>query len=121
MEPLLFPQANVQTGSLEERLERGELLTFTPCPFALPEGKDRDCLFDQRLQANKKNISYNPETDAVTGFAGQNGEQESRLASILKGFALKAQDWLKKTLPGYARAWHLDRASFRPEEEATRK
>jgi hypothetical protein len=122
MEPLLFPQHTKNQGeTLEQRLERGELITFSPCPFALPTEKERACLFDQRLQANKKNISYNPQTDTVTGFAGTNGDQEKQLTSILKTFALSAQTWLKKTLPGYARAWRFDRASFRPEEEATRK
>ena len=124
METLLFPQTNIAEnlgGSLEERLERGELVTFSPCPFALPVGEERRFLFNQRLHSSKKNITYGPETDSVTGFAYQSDEQEDRLTSIMKTFALKAQDWLKKTLPSYARAWRLDRASFRPEEEATRK
>jgi hypothetical protein len=120
MDALPFPQAKRSPGdSLEVRLERGELITLSPCPFPLPTGQERNYLFDQRLQANKKNISYNPETGAVTGFAGKDGEQE--LTAILKSFAHSAQSWLKKTLPGYARSWRLDRASFRPEEEATRK
>jgi hypothetical protein len=111
----------INGSGLEERLERGELLTFHPGPFALPEGKDLAFLFNQRLHSSKKNISFNPETDDLTGFAYHSDEQEDRLALIMRTFALHARNWLSSVLPRYALDWQLDRASFRPEEEATRK
>src|SRR5262249_14036682 len=83
--------------------------------------KERAFLLEQRLHSSKKNISYNPETEAVTGFAYQSDEQEDRLTDIMKAFAAGAQDWLSALLPRYAASWRLDRASLRPEEEATRK
>jgi hypothetical protein len=107
--------------NLEERLERGELITFAPCPIALPEGPERDFLFAQQLHSAKKNISYNPETEFVTGFAYHADEQEDRLTAIMKAFSSNVQDWLGKLLPRYARGLKPDRASYRPEEEATRK
>jgi hypothetical protein len=123
MKPFLGPRTDIfgSVGGFAERLEHGELLTFSPCLFALPEGEDRVFLFDQRLHSSKKNISFSPDTDAVTGFAYQSDEQEDRLTSIMKTFALEAQAWLRTLLPNYARDWRLDRASYRPEEEATRK
>src|SRR5947209_15014533 len=112
----------VETGrGLEERLERGELITFSPCAFGLPEGNDRLFLFEQKLHSSKKNISFDPETEELTGFAYHSDEQEDRLARIMKAFAIEAQSWLSSLLPHYARHWRLDRASYRPEEEATRK
>jgi hypothetical protein len=123
MESVLGFQSDVTRGTscVEERLERGELLTFSPCPFALPEGKDRAFLFSQELHSSKKNISFDPVTEDLTGFAYNSDEQEDRLISIMRTFATAAQQWLGSLLPRYARDWHVDRATYRPEEEATRK
>lgn len=123
MKPILGLQSLTLglTGSLEERLERGELITFSPCPFALPQGTEHTFLCEQRLGATKKNINYDPETETVTGFAYESDEQEDRLTALMKDYAQAALTWLGKMLPRYARAWRPDRASFRPEEEATRK
>jgi hypothetical protein len=108
-------------GSLAERLERGELVTFAPCPIALPGGEERDFLLSQQLHSSRKNISFNPETEIVTGFAYHSDEQEDRLTAVMKTFSLDAQTWLHNLLPRYTRGLQPDRASFRPEEEATRK
>lgn len=109
-------------GSLEQRLERGDLLTFEPCPFALPTGDDLAFLLDQRLRSSvHKNISYNPESDTVAGFLQASPEQAERLRALLARFTAGAADWLATLLPRYAAHWQPDRASFRPEEEAIRK
>src|SRR5438128_2361571 len=73
---------------IEERLERGEVVTFNPCPFILPDESDRTFLLQQHLHAAKKNISYNPQAEAVTGFDYRSDEQEDRLTAILKAFSL---------------------------------
>jgi hypothetical protein len=87
----------------------------------LPIGTERAFLFEQELHSSKKNISYDPETEELTGFAYHSDEQEDRLHGIMKAFARQARDWLRTVLPRYVPAWRPDRASFRPEEEATRK
>lgn len=111
----------LRCNSLEERLERGEVLTFTPCPFPLPEGDDLAFLLAQRLKsAYHKNISYNPMTDGAAGFLVESAAQAERLRSMLRGFALSASGWLTELLPRYAAGWQRDRVSFRPEEEAIR-
>ena len=43
------------------------------------------------------------------------------MRSLLKNFAQTATSWLSNALPRYARHWQLDRVSYRPEEEATRR
>ncbi len=96
----LTASRSVTSGDgLAERLERGELVTFSPAPFDLPKDKDRQFLFEQRLDASKKNISYNPETESLAGFDRTSAEQESRLAVLIKSFAIAAQSWLAPCCP----------------------
>src|SRR5439155_16682698 len=48
-----------ETPSLEERLERGDLVHFPLCPFPLPDESQRTFLFEQTLASSvHKNISY---------------------------------------------------------------
>ena len=122
MDSLLHPETQASTDSpLQERLERGELLVFAPCPFGLPEGDDRSFLHQQQLQSSKKNISFNPEAKTVAGHKHHSDQQTARLTRLLGSFAARAQAWLGQLFPAYARSWRLDRVSFRPEEEATRR
>ena len=108
-------------ANLEHRLERGDIVVFETCPFSLPTGDDLAFLFQQRLQGGSKNISYNPSTHAVSGFTRQSAEQEARLQSLLRAFSAGATAWLSALAPRYAAQWQPDRASWRPEEEATRR
>ena len=108
--------------SFAHRLERGELLTFAPCPFPLPAGDDLTFLFNQKLRGPlSKNISYDPRRGRVSGFAVQSAEATHRLGGLIAGFAEHALRWLASVLPGYAPLWEMDRATFRPDEEATRR
>src|SRR5215472_14601218 len=109
-------------SSLEERLERGAIEYFPVCPFPLPDGEDRMFLLEQRLASRAhKNISYDPNTGRAGGFTKTSAAQAERLRILLATFAQRATGWLARTLPRYARTWRLDRVSFRPEEEATRR
>jgi hypothetical protein len=109
------------TDGLAERLERGELIPFDPCPFPLPENDARSFLLQQRLKNSyHKNISYNPGNDLLTGAFLDSAEQTERIHAVMRQFSQTAQDWLARLLPRYAKHWHPDRASFRPEEEAIR-
>ena len=107
---------------LEERLERGEVITFEPCPFALPGGDDLTFLLQQQLNGSvHKNISFNPANGMVSGFVEHSPETPANLRRVLGSFSQQATGWLSRLLPGYAAAWQPDRASLRPEEEATRR
>jgi hypothetical protein len=109
------------TLPLDERLERGEVVYLPTCPFALPVGDDLHFLFRQTLGGRRhKNIGYDPHTNKASGFRWQGDEQAARLTHALANFADTAAGWLSKALPRYAGGWRRDRASFRPEEEATR-
>jgi hypothetical protein len=117
---IAWPQA--AAPSLEERLERGEVIHYPVCPFPIPEGDDRRFLLDQRLGSKAhKNISYDPQTGKAAGYLRRSPDQAERLRTLLATFAENATTWLGKTLPRYASSWERDRVSFRPEEEATRR
>jgi hypothetical protein len=108
--------------NLAERLERGELIYYSVCPFPLAAGDDERFLCHQRLASRAhKNISYDPHTGKAAGFEWRSAQQAERLRRLLASFSSQATTWLSAALLGYARAWQLDRVSFRPEEEATRR
>jgi hypothetical protein len=115
------PSGPASDASLAERLERGEVILYSVCPFSLPQGEDRDFLCRQALRGKShKNIIFDPATGKVGGFRKESRIQKERLRRLLTTFSRQATDWLATILPGYARTWKLDRVSFRPEEEATR-
>src|SRR5262245_58535515 len=87
---------------LAERLERGELIAFSPCPFALPDGSARTFLFDQQLESSKKNISYHPRSRALAGVLRRSAEQSTRLCDLLADFSTDATAWLTRLLPQYS-------------------
>jgi hypothetical protein len=108
--------------SPEELLERGELLYYPTAPFPLPQGADRNFLLHQRLAPlGHKNISYDPATGRVNGFVRAHPSRGERLRGILADFSREVSAWLAGALPRYASGWAADRATFRPEEEATRR
>lgn len=115
--------AHPVTGhELAERLERGEVVHYPVSPFPLPAEDDRRFLCEQRLASRAhKNISYDPHTGTAAGFLHRSSEQAERLRRLLAAWSCTATSWLAGVLPRYTRHWELDRVSFRPEEEATRK
>jgi hypothetical protein len=108
--------------TLAERLERGDVIHYPVCPFPLPEGSDRQFLLDQQLGSRAhKNISYDPVQGKASGFRNQFPHQSARVRDLLAAFSRSTTLWLAGVLPEYAARWQLDRVSFRPEEEATRR
>ena len=106
----------------EERLERGEVLYFPTAPFHLPAGDDHAFLLRQQLGGPvHKNISYDPATGRAGGLARCGTEDAERLRGLFASFSRTTTEWLARALPRYAAGWQLDRISYRPEEEATRR
>lgn len=107
---------------MEERLERGEVIYFPTAPFPVPAGEDHAFLLQQQLGGPvHKNISYDPATGRVGGYARRAAEEAERLRELFASFSRTTTEWLARTLPRYCAAWDLDRISYRPEEEATRR
>jgi hypothetical protein len=107
-----------QDGSLAGRLEEGEVVHFSSCPFTLPTDQDRELLYQQRLHGLHKSIVWNPSTGRAAGISGQAPE---RVREVLRLFGDAAATWLATALPGYGRTWKRDLVSYHPEEEATRQ
>jgi hypothetical protein len=104
----------------EERLERGEVLFFPACPFALPRGDDLDFLLRQRLRGRRhKKMALDPLTGRTSGFPRAEADA-ARLTDLLGSFGQQAASWLGGLLPRHAAAWQRDRVSLDPEEAATR-
>ncbi len=102
-------------------LEEGNILFFPRTPFEVPAG-DRAFLLTQRQvgAGYHKNIAYRPERDRVTGFVKQDAGGADRLRHVLRDYSRRVSGFAATLLPTYARAWRLDFASFRPQEEAGR-
>ncbi len=116
------PLEDCSSNALAERLERGGVLFYPTAPFALPHGTNLEFLIQQELGSlAHKNISYNPANGKVGGFVRRGAAQVEQLRQIFAHFSAAATDWLGRVLPRYRRGWQLDRASFRPQEEATRR
>src|SRR5277367_407435 len=103
--------------STEERLETGELFSFDPCPFPIPDDDDRRFLGEQRLHRAKE-IAYDPRRDRLSGFVMSDGAP--RLRRILADASTDAVRWLREHLPRYANDLVPLKTCLHPEEEATR-
>ena len=103
-------------------LEVGNILLFPRTPFELPEA-DRTFLLTQRQvgAGYHKNIAYRPQSDRVTGFVKRGGGDAERLRRVLRDYSARVVESTAAMFPTYARAWRLDFASFRPQEEAGRE
>jgi hypothetical protein len=102
-----------------EDLERGQVLTMTPCPFPLPKPADRAFLLEQRLKTSwRPDIFFELDTQRVRGVARPEPGQLARLRTIFAACADEATRWLSR-FP-YQSAAQFDYIAFHPEEEATR-
>lgn len=106
--------------SLEARLERGQLLSFDACPFALPADADQELLQQLRLFGAKE-IAFDPARERLWGHEPLPSADEQRLRRLFAEGLAACEAGLQQLLPGYAGALVPYRASFHPEEEATRK
>ena len=103
-------------------LEEGNILLFPRTPFELP-APDREFLLRQRQTeaGYHKNIAYRPGGDRVTGVARQEKEDARELRRVLRDYSKTVVEFAAKVLAPYSGEWRLDYASFRPQEEASRK
>lgn len=111
----------LQTETLAQRLERGELIHFPECPFAFLDDEDQEFLLQQKLRGSlHKNISFDVDRERLTGHQRVHAAQEKRLAGLLARFSERTELWLAEALPRYAANWRRERVSLSPTEEVTR-
>lgn len=108
--------------NLAEMLERGEVLYYPTSPFHLPTDEDRTFLASQDLGGTiHKNISFAPLTGKLHGNKARSSADIQRMRAIFAAFSSSAINWLTTQFPRYAGHWEIDRCSYRPLEEATRR
>ncbi len=106
--------------SLEQRLERGELVHFAECPFALPSPEDRNFLLEQKLEGEKE-IVFDPAEHHARGFCRAGDDPSLRLTHLMGSMTQHAHAWLAETFPVYASGWQPDLIRVHVEEEVTRR
>lgn len=109
------------TSIAPEGLERGELVLLPTAPFSLPSQDDRDFLLQQEALPGHKHLCFNPHTHSLSGSRRIDDAQEARLRRVLAEFSRTVTAWLVEVLPEYRGGIEPDRATFRPDEEATRR
>jgi hypothetical protein len=116
------PASPEQDLAHRRALEEGQVLLLPRLPLELPEA-DRAFLLSQRQvgAGYHKNIAYRPESDRVTGFVKQRPGDDETLRRVLHDYSRRAIALTAELSPTYARAWRIDFASFRPQEEAGRR
>ncbi len=99
-------------------LEQGDILFFPVTPFEIPAA-DQDFLrsISGVGAARHKNVAYKAALDKVTGYEAADS---GRLREIFRSYSSQVVEFAGHLLPRYKKAWKIDYASFRSEEEEGR-
>jgi len=104
------------------QLEEGNILFFPSTPFEFPPEDVQFLLTQQQSGARvHKNIAYRPAQDRLTGYAGADAAQISRLRAVMRLYSQLGIRFASDLLAPYAERWRVDFTSFRPQEEKGRQ
>jgi len=119
-----YPLRNF-TGSspatIEDAMERAEVVFFEQSPVELPSAEDLTFLREglpRELQV--KNISYHPESDSIPRFEAAS-EIKDRVERILRTHGRRVEEFLRRSIPDFVPGWTMGTTSFRSIEERGRK
>jgi hypothetical protein len=107
--------------AISDCLEQGKIVYFPECPISLPDEADLSCMREELPgQLKRKNASYHPESDSVSGL------DKSAPIYDLAYRVLTAQSdsivrFLEKAAPGLIQDATIGTSSFRPVQEKGRK
>jgi len=118
---MLVEASEQDSGELwAEALERGRIVRFARCPVELPAKDDLDFLRqDLGSFLERKNVSYYPEADKLTGLRAPR-EVRARTRAILRAHSARVRAFLERAMPEFTRGWQPGTSSFRPLEEEGR-
>ena len=103
-----------------EALERGRIVLFARPPLELPSREDLEFLRNGLAPfLQRKNVSYYPDADRLTGLRAPAGVQQ-RAQAILRQHSRRVRGFLERAMPGFTRGWQPGTSSFRPLEEQGR-
>ena len=105
------------------QLEAGDILFFPQTPVLLTADDTSFLLGQQQTDSSlHKNIAYKPNIDKLSGFDAKTASPAAveRLHAIMRRYSQSVVAFLTGFLAPYRANWHLDYASFRPQEEQGR-
>lgn len=106
--------------TLSDLLEQGRIVYFPRCPVALPTAEELELLRREvPTQMTRKNVSYHPEADVVSGLPRKSSTYELTY-QVLTGLRARIAAWTSRTMPDLLRHADIGTCSFRPQEEAGR-
>src|SRR3954468_16685336 len=88
---------------VSQALERGSIVQFARSPVALPDAAEQEFLrggLDRWLQ--RKNVSYYPDADRVTGLDAP-AEIVERARAVLRAHSLRVREYLAAAMPEFTR------------------
>lgn len=112
--------ANAARNEIGDALERGNIIKFAPCPVELPPAEALAALRDTLpQQLKRKNVSYHPEADRVTGLDEQSPIRELAHRALSQ-HRERVTEFLNSVMPALAANMRAGTCSFRPLEERGR-
>ena len=112
--------ARLAADEVGDALEHGKIVKFSTCPIELPDDEQLRLLREELPKSLKrKNVSYHPEADRVTGL-----EDDAPVAGlaydVLSTHRSRIEAFLKHVMPTLASRMRSGTCSFRPIEEQGR-
>lgn len=112
--------ASALPDELGDHLERGKIVKFTTSPIELPSDEDLEKLRQELpKQLKRKNVSYHPEADKVTGL-DENSPVADLAYDVLSTHRERITEFLHRVMPTLATDMNSGTSSFRPLEEKGR-
>lgn len=102
-----------------QKLENGSVLLYPHLKFGLEE-QEKEFLTPALLKPGTKNISYQLQSDSLSG-SQLTGEANERLRQMIKRYAETSRKLIQKVFPLYADHIEMGRTSFRPIEAEGRQ
>ena len=112
--------AAAQPDEIGDALERGNIVRFTTCPVELPPAADLEILRNELpQQLSRKNVSYHPEADRVTGLDDRSPSADLA-CSVLRNHRARVTEFLHRVMPTLSQNINAGTCSFRPLQEQGR-
>ena len=112
--------ANAPADEIGDHLERGKIVKFSSCPINLPSDDALERLRSELpRQLKRKNVSYHPEADRVTGL-DENSPVADIAYEVLASHRERVTEFLTQTMPSLSTNMRAGTSSFRPLEEKGR-
>lgn len=102
-----------------QKLENGSILLYPHLKFGLEE-QEKEFLTPEVLKPGTKNISYQIQTDSLSG-SQLSGEAGERLRQMIKRYAETSRKLIQKVFPTYIDHIEMGRTSYRPVEAEGRQ